>query len=192
MGLGRLGFHYCWVFIWFVTKCVRYLWLFNACVSWVFYLSRGYFGFSRALSACLCTTPDTHVMIIIRGPTFHPDIFNMWMRGHVCLFVLVEVLWRISMLGFVLSILQPPCRAPLHEECMKHHEHKGNLEWHMFDTSLDQSYPHINGLWIFWAHIIFEDRHLSPSIFTSTISMYSPIFFLQSNVLILIGLSTIS
>ena len=41
----------------------------------------GIWRFSRALSNCLCTTLCFISMMIIRGLTFHPVVFNVYMMG---------------------------------------------------------------------------------------------------------------
>ena len=49
----------------------------------------GRLSFSRASSDCLCTAPCTHVVMVIRGLTFYPTVFSVWMRGYICLFLLL-------------------------------------------------------------------------------------------------------
>ena len=58
-----------------------------------FSFSWGYLGFSRASSDCLCTTPYTLAMTVIRGLKCHPAVFNIWMRGSY-LIVILFLLWQ--------------------------------------------------------------------------------------------------
>ena len=82
MGPCCLGFGCCWVFATLGQSMGGILWLFDVCVSWVCWLLEEVLSFYRALSDCLCMAN----MTVIRGLTFPPTIFNIWMKGSYLFF----------------------------------------------------------------------------------------------------------
>ena len=92
MGACRIGLGYCRAFFYLGQGMWGILWLFDVSVLRFFKTSRGvYWEFLGLRVILLCTTLPTPVVTIIKGLIFPPVVFNIWMKGSYCFFVL---LWR--------------------------------------------------------------------------------------------------